>query len=237
MSGPSGASAAGGWIDLFDGQTLDGWSGREARGAAAAGHDWRVAGGVALDPQDGTRLRIEPGNGIFVNGDAGRTVDLQSALQHGSCELHVEFCVPAGSNSGVYLQGQYEIQILDSWGTPPAELKYGSCGGIYARWIEETKTPYEGAPPRHNASRPPGEWQSFDVRFRAPAFDAAGKKVANARFERVVHNGTVIHEDVECTGPTRGAWQAEDVPSGPLRLQGDHGPVAFRNVRLRPLPD
>jgi hypothetical protein len=227
--------AEGGWIELFDGRSLAGWSGRQARGPAAEAHAWRVAGGVTLDPQDETRLRIEPGSGVLVNGDEGRTVDLQSALEHGSCELHIEFCVPKGSNSGVYLQGQYEIQILDSWGTPEGELKYGSCGGIYARWIDETRTPYDGNPPRTNASRPPGEWQSFDVRFRAATFDAAGSKVADARFERVTHNGTVIHEDFVCTGPTRGAWRPTDVPAGPLRLQGDHGPVAFRNVRLRPL--
>ena len=59
----------------------------------------------------------------------------------------------------------------------------------------------------------------------------------NARFERIVHNGTVIHENFECTGPTRGAWSPEDIAKGPLRLQGDHGPVAFRNVRIRLLED
>jgi len=222
------------WIDLFNGSDLEGWRGRTGRGQNAE-HAWRVAGGVRVHPDDDKLFEIEPGTGLMLNGDDGRTVDVLSSLEHGSCELHVEFCVPARSNSGVYLQGQYEIQILDSWGTPDSELKSGTCGGIYGRWIEETKTSYDGALPRTNASRPPGEWQTFDVIFHAPRFDASGKKTANARFERVVHNGVVIHENFECTGPTRGAWNPEDIARGPIRLQGDHGPVAFRSVRLRPL--
>ncbi len=131
--------------------------------------------------------------------------------------------------------GQYEIQILDSWGTPDEELKFGSNGGIYARWVAETRTPYDGHAPRTNSSRPPGEWQTLEVRFHAPEFDPAGCKTANARFERVTLNGVLIHADVECTGPTRGAWNDADIPLGPLRLQGDHGPVAYRNLRLRRL--
>ena len=236
MANAPAAPRTGEWVELFDGKTLNGWRGR-SRAQDNAEHTWRVASGVKLHPDNDRLFQIEPGTGIFVNGDDGRTVDVRTELEHGSCELHVEYCVPVRSNSGVYLQGQYEIQILDSWGTPDSELKYGTNGGIYARWIEETKTPYDGNPPGTNASRPPGEWQTFDVTFRAAQFDATGKKVRNARFDRVVLNGTVIHEDFECTGPTRGAWNPEDIAKGPLRLQGDHGPVAFRNVRIRLLDE
>jgi hypothetical protein len=214
------------WIDLFNGQDLTGWT---ARGE----HRWRVVGGVRLDPEEPKRFLIESGSGVLINSDAGRTLDLHTLGEYGSCELHLEFCVPQRSNSGVYLLGNYEIQILDSWGTAASELKYGTCGGIYARWIEETKTPYDGYAPLTNASRPPGEWQSFDVLFHAPRFDASGKKIANARFERVLQNGVLIHENRECTGPTRGAWSETDTARGPLRLQGDHGPVAYRNLRIR----
>jgi hypothetical protein len=214
------------WIELFNGNDLEGWTSRGE-------HAWHVAGDVRLDDANRERFVISPGAGIFVNGETGRTRDLHSEREHGSCELHVEFCVPVGSNSGVYLMGQYEIQILDSWGTPDTELKFGTNGGIYARWIAETKTPYDGKAPDTNASRPPGEWQAFDVLFHAPQFDAAGNQTANARFERVTHNGVVIHRDFECSGPTRGAWSDEDIPLGPLRLQGDHGPVAYRNIRMR----
>jgi hypothetical protein len=216
------------WIDLFDGRDLTGWTAKKE-------HAWQVVGGVSLHPEDARRFQFSPGAGVMVNGEAGRTADLHTVMEHGSCELHLEFCVPEKSNSGVYVLGNYEIQILDSFGTPESELKYGSCGGIYARWIALTRTPYDGHPPRTNASRPPGEWQSYDVIFRAPRFDASGKKIANVRFEQVLHNGIVIHENVECTGPTRGAWSDADAPRGPLRLQGDHGPVAYRNLRIRPL--
>jgi hypothetical protein len=216
------------WIELFNGRDLTGWTSKRE-------HAWEVVGGVSLYPDDARRFRLSRGEGTMINSEAGRTADLHTVMEHGSCELHLEFCVPEKSNSGVYLMGNYEIQILDSYGTPDSELKYGSCGGIYARWIAETKTPYDGHPPRTNASRPPGEWQSLDVLFHAPQFDAAGQQTANARFERVLHNGVLIHENVECTGPTRGAWSDKDTAMGSLRLQGDHGPVAYRNIRIRSL--
>lgn len=218
----------GAWIELFDGATLSGWTAR-------APHTWHSVGAVTPDPTDPHRLRVEPGAGALVNGPDGRTADLHTVLEHGSCELDLEYCVPAGSNSGVYLMGQYEIQVLDSWGTPDAGLTFGSNGGIYARWVAETRTAYDGAAPRTNASRPPGEWQRLEVRFRAPRFDESGRRTAPACFERVTLNGAVIHEGFACTGPTRGAWSDEEIPRGPLRLQGDHGPVAYRNLRLRPL--
>jgi 3-keto-disaccharide hydrolase len=216
------------WTDLFNGQSLEGWT-------APEGHQWRLASGVRLHPENPKLFSIEPGAGIMVNGDTGRTWDIRTVMEHGSCELHVEYCVSQGSNSGVYLQGQYEIQILDSWGTPDSDLTYTANGGIYARWIEESRTSYDGAAPRTNASRPPGEWQSYDILFHAPKFDGDGVLVGRARFERVIHNGVVIHENFECSGPTRGAWSETDIPRGPLRLQGDHGPVAYRNIRIRSL--
>jgi hypothetical protein len=216
----------GDWQELFNGRDLTGWAARRA-------HEWQVAGGVRLREADPGFFVIEPGTGIMVNGEAGRTVDIYSTVEHGSCELYLEFCVSRGSNSGVYLMGQYEIQVLDSWGAPDSELSYSSNGGIYARWIAETRTSYDGVAPRTNASRPPGEWQSFEIRFHAPRFAADGNQLARARFERILHNGTLIHENVECTGPTRGAWNDADIPLGPLRLQGDHGPVAYRNLWMR----
>jgi hypothetical protein len=226
----------GDWIELFDGKTLNGWKGRHNpnRGHGDTDdHTWKVVSGVRLHPENDRLLVGQPGEGVLLNGDDGRTVDIRTDLQHGDCELHLEFAVAKGSNSGVYLQGQYEIQILDSWGE--TEQTFKGNGAIYPRWIEETKTAYEGSPPRANASKAPGEWQSMDVVFRAPRFDARGRKTANARCERVTLNGDVIHEGYECSGPTRGSWAPEDIARGPLRLQGDHGPVAFRNVRIRPL--
>jgi len=194
--------------------------------------DWVIGGGAKTDPANPRRLVTTPGTGVLVNGPTGSTGNLLSKFQHGDVEAHVEFMVPQGSNSGVYFQGRYEIQVFDSWKVQ--KPKYGDCGGIYERWGE--KGGYEGHAPKVNASRAPGQWQTFDVIFRAPRFDAAGKKTANAKFVLVVHNGQVIHENVEVTGPTRAAtYEHDEKPLGPLMLQGDHGPAAYRNVRLRPL--
>jgi hypothetical protein len=213
------------WTEVFSGHDLSGWVGLDG-----AAHEWDAVGAVALRVDDRKMLALPPGAGVMVNGVTGRTVDILTEQSFGDCELHLEFIVPEGSNSGVYFMGHYEIQILDSWGV--TDLKYSACGGVYCRWID--KKPVGGTPPRVNASRPPGEWQDYDVIFRAPKFDDLGKKIANARFEKIVWNGEVVHEDVEVEGPTRGPRQ--DLPEqtqGPLMLQGDHGPVAYRNIRLR----
>jgi sugar phosphate isomerase/epimerase len=131
--------------------------------------------------------------------------------------------------------GRYEIQVFDSYGVKKSQYAGIECGGIYQRW-DESKSPkgFEGHSPRVNASLPPGQWQTFDVIFRAPRFDDTGRKVANARFEKVVHNGVVVHADVELTGPTRASTYNDEKPKGPLMLQGDHGPVAYRNIRIEP---
>lgn len=214
-------------ISLFNGKNLDDWS---ARGGASE-HAWSAIGGVALNSDDNKLLAATPGEGIFYNGPTGRTADLYTEYEHGDCELHVEFMVPRGSNSGIYVMGRYEIQILDSWGA--TELNYGSCGGVYCRWIDNK--PVDGVPPRVNASKPPGEWQTYDITFRAPKFDANNNKTANATFVKVVWNGQVVHEDVEVVGVTRGAMLTEEAATGPLLLQGDHGPVAYCNVFLTPI--
>ncbi len=91
----------------------------------------------------------------------------------------------------------------------------------------------KGVPPRRNACKKPGEWQTLDIVFQAPRFGADGKKTASARFVKVVLNGQLIHDDVEAATPTGHAWKNKEVAAGPLLLQGDHGPVAFRNVRVR----
>jgi len=132
------------------------------------------------------------------------------------------------------LQGLYEIQIRDSCGKK--QPTGSDCGGVYPRaeLVPHYHTTDQGAPPRTNAARPAGQWQTLDIRFQAPRFDTEGKKTANARFLEVVLNGQVIHRDVELKWPTGHAWRLEpEVPQGPLFLQGDHGPIAYRNVRVR----
>ncbi len=195
--------------------------------------EWMIVGAVVKDKQNERQLASKPGKGILVNGNTGRTRNLLSKIEHADVSAHIEFMVSQGSNSGVYFQGRYEIQVLDSWGVK--KPKYGDCGGIYQRWKDGKG--FEGHAPRVNASKPPGEWQSFDVVFLAPRFDKSGRKTANARFVKVVHNGKVVHENVEVTGPTRASMYSDEKPRGPMMLQGDHGPVAYRNIRIRHLND
>ncbi len=216
-----------GWVDLLDGLTLQGWQARHAAGA----NEWQAVAGVKLNNQDPHFFELISGKGIIVNGTKGNTTDILTDAKFADLQAHIEFAVSKGSNSGVYFQGLYEVQIFDSF--EKHELYFGDCGGIYARWIGEQNV--GGTIPRTNASKSPGEWQTFDVWFRAPRFDSSGRKIENARFLKVLHNGVLIHENVEVEGPTRASLENAEAPTGPLLLQGDHGPVAFRNIRIRPL--
>src|SRR6476659_7571773 len=191
--------------------------------------DWKEVGEVTLDAANDHRLLGKPGTGAIYNGPKGKSIDVLSKEEFGDCEVHVEFMVPKGSNSGVYLMGRYEIQVFDSWGVEKPE--HSDCGGIYQRWKDNKG--YEGRPPRVNASKKPGEWQSFDITFRAPHFDADGKKIENAKFVKVVHNGKVVHENESLSGPTRASHWEDEKSTGPIMLQGDHGPVAFRNIKVK----
>ncbi len=217
------------WVNLFNGKDVAGWKALDP-----AQNEWRTAAAVKPDPAEETRFAMTDGEGVLVNGPRGSTSNIYTEHEHGDCELHVEFVVPKGSNSGVYLMGLYEIQVLDSYGK--TEVEYSDCGGIYGQWTEEKGT-FNGRPPMVNASRPPGEWQSYDIIFRAPRFDEQGNKIENARFVRVMHNGQLVHQQVELQGPTRASLPGPEKPMGPLMLQGDHGPVAYRNIRVRPLKD
>jgi hypothetical protein len=219
------AAAQDGWIALSN--DLKGWT--------KAGQ-WFMAANAKIDPANDRRLTGEPGQGVLVNGPKGLTNDLITRQSWGDVEVSLEFMIPKHSNSGVKLEGVYEIQIFDS--LKVAKPTGADCGGIYPRG--ELKPRYhtidDGVPPLTNAAKAPGEWQTLEIVFRAPRFDATGHKVANARFEKVVLNGTLIHQQAEARTPTGAIWRQAEKPTGPLLLQGDHGPVAFRNVRLRPLP-
>lgn len=190
---------------------------------------WKCVGDAFMDPENPKKLAAKPGTGVIINGPDGRTVDLHTKKKFADVKAHIEFMVPENSNSGVYFMGRYEIQILSSYGVK--KPKFSDCGGIYQRWDPDRKPKgFQGHPPRINASRPAGKWQSYDVIFRAPKFDENGNKIRNACFEKVVHNGILIHKNTEVTGPTRAATFSNEEPVGPLMLQGDHGPVAYRNI-------
>lgn len=199
------------------------------------GANWSIVGAVASNPDLRHDLATEPGTGVLVNLPTEEARDnLFSNWTHGDIDLDLEVLMPRESNSGIYLQGRYEVQLLDSYGR--GIPRFGDIGGIYERWNESAaagQNGFEGRPPRLNVARAPGLWQQMHIAFRAPRFDAEGRKIANARFVRVSLNGVVIQENVEVTGPTRGAISEDEVPEGPLIIQGDHGPVAFRNVSFK----
>jgi sugar phosphate isomerase/epimerase len=196
--------------------------------------DWQNAGDAQLNPENEKLLMTRSGSGALVNGPTGKTVNLFSKREFGDLRAHLEFVVSKDSNSGVYFQGCYEVQIYDSW-QKASEYPWIECAGIYQRW-DDKRNPqgYEGHSPRVNVARPPGKWQTLDVVFRAPRFDKTGHKIANARFEKVVHNGVLVHSDVELTGPTRASAYNDEKPVGPLMLQGDHGPVGYCNIWVSP---
>lgn len=200
-------------VVLFDGTDLSGW--RSADGGPAR---WRVGG------RGGSGFfEVVPGTGALVSADS-----------FGDVQLHIEWASPREvrhqgqdrGNSGVYLMDTYEIQVLDSYRNPT--YADGQAAAIYGQY-----------PPLVNATRPPGEWQSYDIIFRAPRFDAAGRVTRPARVT-VLHNGVLVHDDVELTGPTghyeRPPYRAHAARL-PISLQ-DHGaPVRYRNIWVRPLRD
>ena len=217
-----------GWKPLFAGGTMAGWHPQDTRRP----NTWRGSRAVRMDAADATRLAAdEAGGGEYWNGPEGKAANIVSDERFGDLELVLEFMVPKGSNSGVYLQGLYEIQIFDSHGVE--HPKTSDCGAIYHRWIDGK--PAGGSPPQVNASRRPGEWQSLYVRFRAPRFDAQGRKTENARFLRVLLNGKLVQDNVEVEGGTRSHMPVEEAARNPLMLQGDHGPVAYRGLYARAL--
>jgi len=152
-----------------------------------------------------------------------------SKTEFGDCRMHVEFRTPFmpthrgqdRGNSGVYLQGRYEVQVLDSFGLP---VKDNECGGLYGFHV-----------PRLNMCFPPLSWQTYDIDFHGPQFDADGKKTSNARLT-VVLNGVTIHDDAEMPHES-GLGRAESADPGPLMLQFHLCPVQFRNIWYVPLTD
>jgi len=150
--------------------------------------------------------------------------DLYTAVKFGDCRIALQVMVAKNSNSGIYVMGEYEVQVLDSFGR--SKLGMGDMGAIYGASV-----------PRANASLAHGKWQAYEIDFVAPRFDAAGKKVANARFLKVELNGQVVQENVEVPGVTPGGLIGRESATGPLMFQGDHGPVAFREVVVTPLRD
>lgn len=189
---------------LFDGKNTAAWVMQNGRSPCR----WKLVEGGAM--------RVQGGNII-------------TKQNFSDFQLHLEFRTPympnasgqGRGNSGVYFQGSYEVQVLDSYGL---DSKDNDCGGIYTV-----------SAPMVNACLKPGEWQSYDVLFFAPGFDESGKMVKPARVS-VLQNGVWIQQNVEVWKPTTAAMKRDDLSKpGPIMLQ-DHGnPVEYRNIWIRPL--
>lgn len=158
---------------------------------------------------------------------------LRTRKQFGDCTVEAEFMIPKGSNSGIYLMGRYEIQILDSHGKPTVDS--GDMGGVYKRWDpDHDPQGFDGVAPQVNAAKPAGQWQRLVIRFRAPRLSTDGKLLEKPRFLSVHLNGKLVQKDVVLHGHTRAAqrtgWAAKDH----LFIQGDHGPIVFRKFEVTP---
>lgn len=185
---------------------------------------------LLFDGSDTSQWRRMPEQWHVVDGamQVGGS-NLYTREEFGDHRLHLEFRTPympnargqGRGNSGVYVHGRYEVQVLDSFGEPPA---HDLCGGIYS--IRE---------PDADVTLPPGEWQTYDITFRAPRFDDDGEKVENAVIT-VIHNGVTIHDEVELPHTTPGGVSGQEAELGGIWLQ-DHGgdPVRFRNIWVEEL--
>jgi 3-keto-disaccharide hydrolase len=194
-------------VVLFNGQDLSKWAAKDGSEAK-----WKVENGYAEV--------------------VAHTGPMHTRDGYGDCQLHVEFMEPTPphgesqerGNSGVFLHGLYEVQVLDSYENKT--YADGQASAIYGQY-----------PPQVNASRPPGQWQSYDIVFHGPRFDSSGKLLRPARFT-VFHNGVLTQDNVEPTGPTAHQARPPYKPEAeklPLELQ-DHGnPVRYRNIWIREL--
>lgn len=192
---------------LFDGKDLSKWE--HGNGAPAK---WKIENGY---------MEVVPKSGIL------RTKD-----KFGDFQMHLEFATPekvegAGQgrgNNGVNIWGRYEVQVLDSYENKT--YPDGQCSALYGQF-----------PPLVNASRPPGQWQTYDIIFEAPRWDADGKNIKKAHLT-VIHNGVIVHHRRELHGPTNhrsiGNYDKKQ-ESGPIELYEHGNPVRFRNIWLRPL--
>ena len=205
LSPTLGAKPPAGAVVLFDGKNFDAWK-RISKKSGDESVQWKLVGAGAME--------VEP-----------RTGSIITKKEFADVKLHLEFRTPfmpdargqKRGNSGVYLQGRYEVQVLDSYGLEGMD---NECGGIY-----------KVAPPLVNMCAPPMQWQTYDITFQASRFDSTGKLIRAARMT-VIHNGVKIHDNVKVSKATKAALGGDVTQRGGIYLQ-DHGnPVQYRNIWL-----
>lgn len=199
------------------------------------GKTWQIAEDVSAEYATENFKKVKKGTGVLLNIPTKKEKgsDIYTTEEYGDVDISMNFMMTRNSSSGIFLQGRYQVQLSESWGIqlPTAT----DNGGIYPRFDESRgvgNEKFEGYAPRVNSSLAPGLWQHIFISFRAPRFDASGRKTENAKILRITLNGVIIHENVELLGPTRGAEPNNEAPKGPIRIQGDHGSVAFKNIRI-----
>jgi hypothetical protein len=196
------------------------------------GKNWNIASNASADPAIEGNMKAVPGEAVVVNiMNQKDNTHLITKEEFGDLQLDLDFMMAGNSNSGVYLEGRYEVQLLDSW--TKLQPSFADCGGIYQRWDDSRgagREGYEGVAPLMSVAKAPGLWQHLKITFIAPKFNDKGEKIANARFEKVYLNGVLVQIGVDVTGPTRSSYYNDEKLMGPLMLQGDHGNVAFRNI-------
>lgn len=209
----------------FNGKDLHDWSfkAKQTKEGKMIKPKW-VVGTPSLAQDNPKALAASAGEGAMVNlvSGHGQSLDIYSNATFGSSRIEVELLVAQGANSGVYLMGEYEVQVLDSYGKD--KLGNGDMGAVYG-----------ATPPPVNACKKPGEWQKYVFEYEAPKFDAQGNKTANFKILKVELNGQVLHENLELKGPTPSGVTGREAAQGPIMFQGDHGPVAYRNLKITPL--
>lgn len=201
-------------VELFNGRDLSGWKLRHV----ASQSRWVVCT-ARLNSGNPKELQVLPGGNELVN--IARSVDIYTDRKFGDCRIELEVMIAKGGNSGIYIMGNYEVQVFDSF--DKTQVGKEDMGAIFGRTA-----------PRVNASRAPGVWQRYIIDFHAPRFDAVGRKIANAKLVKCTLNGQVIHENVEIESGTGAALRNKETATGPLLLQGDHAPVAYRNIKITP---
>ncbi|MFT6810024.1 MAG: hypothetical protein ACJA01_003267 [Saprospiraceae bacterium] len=201
-----------------------------------AGEDWKVVGGVLSDFSQDWDLTSSDGEGMLINASKQGSqdgVDIYTKMEHGDLLLELDFLLPKAAASGLYFMSRYELALSDTYNAEA--LSSANCGGISAPVIssDANRQIINGKAPNVNAAKAPGLWQNFRILFRAPRFDSNGKKTDNAKFEYVYHNGYLIHENVELSAPSGDADSVRELSKAPLRIQGDQGPVAIKNIRYK----